>query len=134
MLVKVEVLREVGFLDEMYFLGVEDIDYSYQVLCSGWKLVVCYDAKVWHKVGCSRGIGNAPLDWYYNTRNRLYFGLCKIDSLSIRLRFITYFVAGQLVNLIKLPLKGKLTLLRASLVGIRDYIEGRLGEAPSGLL
>ncbi len=71
-LIRREVLKEVGYLDERLFAYFEDNDWIVRVMRAGWKLV--YDGRVgiYHKVSRTAGIGSPAAD-YYITRNRLEF-------------------------------------------------------------
>lgn len=73
MLVKSEVLRKVGLIDEKYFLYYEENDLCQRIKKIGYKLIYAPKSVVWHKVGMAAGIGS-PLTDYYTTRNRLLFG------------------------------------------------------------
>jgi GT2 family glycosyltransferase len=48
LLVRREVLRTVGLLDEGYFLYVEDIDWAYRAHRAGWRVTYVPDARVVH--------------------------------------------------------------------------------------
>lgn len=48
MLIKKEVIRKIGFLDEDYFLYWEDADFSFRAKKAGFKAVVVRDSIVWH--------------------------------------------------------------------------------------
>jgi GT2 family glycosyltransferase len=72
------ILDKIGLLDESYFMYVEDLDYSYKVWKSGYKLYHVIDSEVWHKVGTiHRGdeFKESRAYWYY--RNSLRFKLYK---------------------------------------------------------
>lgn len=74
MLVKREVFEKVGYFDERYFLYWEDIEFSVRAEKLGYPTLYVPDAKLWHKVSQSSGIGG-NLNDYYLTRNRLLFGM-----------------------------------------------------------
>jgi GT2 family glycosyltransferase len=86
MLLRKEVLRDVGSLDKKYFMYFEDADLSIRAKRKGWGVIFVPDAKIWHKVSQSSGIGG-PLNDYFITRNRLLFG---IRYASLRTRFALY--------------------------------------------
>ncbi|MDW7691032.1 glycosyltransferase family 2 protein [Flammeovirgaceae bacterium SG7u.111] len=48
-LVRKEVLDEVGLIDEEYFVYVEEMDWMHRMKKEGWKLSVALDSKVFHK-------------------------------------------------------------------------------------
>ncbi|MGA2675609.1 MAG: glycosyltransferase family 2 protein [Methanobacterium sp.] len=53
MLLRSEVLSQVGFLDENFFMYGEDIDYCYRIKKNGWKVNYYGEAKVIHYKGAS---------------------------------------------------------------------------------
>lgn len=73
LITKAEVLKKVGFFDEKYFMYLEDVDLCHRMKLAGYQLIFDPKIKIWHKVGQSSGIGS-PLNDYFITRNRLYFG------------------------------------------------------------
>ncbi len=74
MLLRSSALKEAGVFDKKYFLYLEDLDLSYRMKESGWKIVFAPKARLWHKVSQSSGIGS-NLNDYFITRNRLLFGM-----------------------------------------------------------
>lgn len=117
MLIKRELVEDVGILDKKYFLYLEDVDFSIRSKNLGYKLLFCPDSIVWHKnAGSSEGAGS-QIQQYYQTRNRLLF-------------FIKYG-----------PLKTKLTGIRLMLnllsnggsverKAVWDYLMGQFGKQP----
>ncbi len=59
-------LREVGLLDESFFMYHEDLDLGWRLWMSGWKNVLASDAVVYHKYEFSRSIKK----YYFMERNR----------------------------------------------------------------
>jgi GT2 family glycosyltransferase len=53
LLVKSEVIRQIGLLDARFFSSYEDADWSIRCKKAGWKLAVVPSAKIWHKVTSS---------------------------------------------------------------------------------
>lgn len=56
MLVRSTALKEVGLLDEDYFMYAEDLDLCYRVKEVGWKTYFCPFVKAYHYKGMSSGI------------------------------------------------------------------------------
>jgi len=75
MLIKKEVLQEIGLFDEKYFLYYEDNDLSKRVKKAGYKIVYAPKAILWHKNAGSAGGAGSSVQDYYITRNRLLFGI-----------------------------------------------------------
>jgi GT2 family glycosyltransferase len=70
MLMRLETLRQVGFLDERYFMYCEDVDFSLRIREAGLRIALAADAEMWHKNGAAMRHRSARHD-YYLTRNAL---------------------------------------------------------------
>lgn len=70
-LVRREVIAQVGILDPNYFLYWEETEWCIRAGRAGWKIVHVPQAKLWHK-GVKRDYQPKPYVTYYLTRNRLY--------------------------------------------------------------
>lgn len=75
MLVSRRTYRKVGGWNTKYFLYLEDLDYSERIRRRKGKLWYVPQAKIWHKNAGSTGGSGSQQHMYYQTRNRLYFGL-----------------------------------------------------------
>lgn len=64
-------LREIGLLDEDFFLYFEETDWCFRAKAAGHSSNFVPDAKLWHKVSVSFGGEGSPLALYFITRNRL---------------------------------------------------------------
>lgn len=94
-LVKSEIFKKIGFLNEKYFMYWEDVDFSTRLKKAGWQVKYYPDAYVWHKNAGSSGVASNLQDYFLN-RNRLYFGF-KYASIRTRLALLRQ----SLVKLIK---------------------------------
>ena len=74
MLVKRAVFERIGFLDERYFMYLEDMDLCHRARRAGFQLFYDPQAVVWHKNALSSGGSGSHLQTYFFTRNRLLFG------------------------------------------------------------
>lgn len=54
MLVKKQVFKDIGLLDERFFCGRDDFDFCRRATKAGYRLLYVPDGVVWHKVGRSR--------------------------------------------------------------------------------
>lgn len=78
MIVRSEVLREVGSFDESYFLYYEEVDLCRRARAAGWECYCVPASRVVHLVGQATGVTlrNAPLPrrpgYWFESRN-LYF-------------------------------------------------------------
>jgi len=72
--VKSQVFEKAGLFNELYFLYLEDADFSIRVKKSGFKIWYVPTAHIWHKNAKSSGVGGKLHD-YYLSRNRIIFGM-----------------------------------------------------------
>ncbi len=61
LLVKREVIEQVGLLDEKIFMYSEDVDFCFRIKKAGWKIVYFPEAKIIHYSGKSSGGEFNPL-------------------------------------------------------------------------
>src|SRR5205085_5590103 len=77
-LIRSEVIRDIGFLDEGFFLYFDDADYCRRARKAGWKIGFCQDARVVHLEGQSNTVpeSNRKLHrrprYYYVSRARYF--------------------------------------------------------------
>lgn len=70
-----DVFEKVGFFEDKLFLYYEDTDWSVRVQKAGLKTMYQPKSIIWHKnAGSTKGSGS-DLQVYYQTRNRVYFGM-----------------------------------------------------------
>ena len=117
-LIRREVVKDIGYLREKYFLYWEDADYSERARRAGWKVVYTPATFLWHKVSQASGIGS-HLNDYFLTRNRLDFGL-------------RYARPRTKAALIKESVKHLLGGRKWQKIGTRDFFLGRFGKGSWG--
>lgn len=121
MLIPMSVIMKIGLMDESYFMYVEDVDYSLNMVKHGINILYVPSAKLWHKVGSSSG-NKSKLTVYYGNRGR--FMLMNKYNFSITAKICLYNTR------IILLIKGLLTntnekyIFRAWI----DYKRGRTGK------
>jgi GT2 family glycosyltransferase len=71
-LIKTEVIRKIGLLDECFFYTCEDTDWTIRSLGAGYKALYVPSSVIWHKesMDVKRNAGKAFRD-FYNVRNTL---------------------------------------------------------------
>lgn len=75
MMIRRSVIDSVGYLDDHFYLYLEDLDYCLRAKVHGYSLRYNPDSVIWHvNAGSTGGAGN-PLHEYYITRNRLLVGM-----------------------------------------------------------
>ncbi len=119
LLIPVEVIKKVGYLTDDYFLYYEDTDYCMRVRENGFKIVYEPTAVLYHKESASTGGNLSKLYIYYNTRNRLMFN--ERFNKKNKITYMLYFYCTRLVKCILWLLKGRIDLIKVTLLAIDDY-------------
>lgn len=129
MLIKREVFREIGILDESYFLYNEDTDYCLRASRAGIKMVVDPLTIIYHKERSTDG-GWKPYHIYYLIRNKLIF--MKRYAPNVATLWTFYSVIG-LVGLtlsVKWVFQNRFDLISAYLHAVGDFNKGIIGKTP----
>ncbi|VYT78770.1 glycosyltransferase [Clostridium tertium] len=118
MLVRREVFEKVGLLPEEYFMYYEDVDFCKMVLDANYKLKVCTDSVIYHKVSSSSGGEDSPFSIKWCTRNRLIFmNKYKCDNYQFKSK--TFFYSTRIIRAIQYLLKGEINKYKSLLEGIK---------------
>lgn len=72
-LVPTSIFRQIGLLDNRYFMYFEDADFCQRLIKAGYHLLYVPTAVIWH-VNSGSSSAQSPLHDYFLTRNRLLFG------------------------------------------------------------
>lgn len=97
LLIKREVIDRIGVFDNNYFLYFEDVDYCIRARIAGFNIKYCPDAFIWHKNATSSGKPGSNLHLYYQTRNRLYFGM-KYGNLKTKMHLLVQAIKSLFGN------------------------------------
>lgn len=81
-----KIIQEIKEFDNNYFMYYEDVDLSLKVKKLGKEVWYIPKSILWHKNAASSGMAS-PLQDYFITRNRLYFGM-KHASLRTKVALI----------------------------------------------
>jgi hypothetical protein len=128
-LVPAAAFREVGILDERFFMYYEETDWLRRARDQGYRLLYRPEAVVYHRESASSGGGwMTPFKYYYANRNRLYLMRKHTASRGAYALFTAYFLAGRLVYLALHLLRLRPRLARALAQGVVDYYRGRMGR------
>lgn len=117
-LIPKQIIKEIGLLDESYFMYVEDLDYSYKIWKKSYKLYHVSSSQIWHKVGASSEgeISESSAYWYY--RNSLIFRIKRLKGIKRVTSIIFYFISIPYL-ILKWYLKKK-EIIKSLLKGMRD--------------
>jgi GT2 family glycosyltransferase len=102
MLVRADVFRTLGGLDERFFLYYEDIDFCLRARDAGWEVRMAPDAHALHE-GSKSTRGEPSLKVYHHARSRMLFFRQHIRAQRVafavsELAFIARHVATHLVR------------------------------------
>jgi hypothetical protein len=125
-LVKRQVIEQIGGLEERFFYYWEETDWCARAREHGWKVLFVPQARLWHK-GVQRDYHPGPNVTYYNTRNRFGFLARHHAPLSIWL----FAWARTLLTLTSWSVRPKWRHMRghrdAMWQGALDFLRGRWG-------
>lgn len=129
MLVKKEIVDEIGLLDTGYFMYFDETDWCARMIRAGYDLVYVPSAIVKHVVSASLGEGNLKL--YYMERSRIRFVLKNFDIIYIPV-FLFFLLIGTgfrfLKNVRKLNFRDTRLRLKAiswNIVNLRKTLKER---------
>ncbi|QIB27576.1 glycosyltransferase family 2 protein [Caloranaerobacter azorensis] len=90
MMVRREVIEEVGLLDENFFMYGEDIDWCYRIKKSGWKIVYYPKTKIIHYKGGSSKKKNPKIIYEFYRAMYLFFEKHYKNKYSKLTKYIVY--------------------------------------------
>lgn len=130
-LIKSEVVRKIGGLDERFFLYYEDTDWSLSTKEVGYKIVYAPSSKVYHKVSRTASQIGDPIIHYYHIRNALLLSQ-KHAPFFILIGIYIWSVIHYLKQVIKMViLPSKRDISKMIMRGIKDFHKGRFGQYKS---
>ncbi len=128
LLIKARAIREIGGLDEDFFLYHEDTDWSVRARKAGYAIMYAPAAKVYHKVSRTASALGSPKILYYDTRNVL---LLAKRHAPLPMRAGAYIVSiarygKQIIKILFAPSQREAA--RMIMRGIADFYKGRFGQ------
>lgn len=97
-LYKRQMLLEIGFLDERFFLNGEDTDLAFRANLLGWRAIVCTAALVRHRVSGSLG-QHSDKAVFFSARNHIWlFYKCMPQRLMVK--YLPALILHQLIYLV----------------------------------
>lgn len=115
-----DMLTDIGFFNEDFFLIYEDVDLSFRAQLNGYKCVFIPEAIVYHKA--SKSIGqDSDISIYFGHRNLEWVYFQNMPNYLI-LRTITFHIVYNIAALFFFTLKGKLNIfIKAKWDAIRGF-------------
>ncbi len=127
MLIKKDVINKVGLLDENYFLYLEDTDYSFRAIKSGFNIYYVSKSIIYHKVNAATAKDNSLLPIYYTLRNRLYFARKNLGAYYLFV--VVYLLLAFAIKL--LFSSNRKNLFNIISRAFKDYHQSRMGYCAS---
>jgi GT2 family glycosyltransferase len=123
LLVPISALREIGLIDETFFIYCEDVDFSLRLTRAGYALRYARAARLWHKGGSTVGHRSTRHD-YYTVRNTLALVRRYYPMQMPRAYFETFYRC-----VLPKVFRRQKERLAAACRGIADYRRGDVGKA-----
>jgi hypothetical protein len=120
--VRAEVFRRVGILDERFFLHWDDIDFCARARAAGFRVVSVLESQVFH--GAEKGHSRMTL--YYDFRNALLY-FSKHAAGVARLRAVKALLARNLVSCVYYLVTGRNAVATYLYQGLADFRHGNFG-------
>lgn len=123
-LIRADVFRRIGLLDERYFFSMEIADFCHRARQAGFQSIIVPTATASHSIQRS-GARRKSLYPYYTIRNRFLF-LRKHYARYATLWM--FWIAYSFALMVKTALAGERALSRAVWLGLADGVRGRFGN------
>lgn len=95
-LYKREMIDQIGFFDEDFFIQCDDTDLGFRAQIAGWKVFYVPSAKLYHKV--SNSIGKASEISVYYTQRNMELVRIKNVPVSILLFYLPQIIIGLVLD------------------------------------
>jgi GT2 family glycosyltransferase len=125
-MVRRDVIEEVGMLDPRFFLYWEETEWCLRAGLAGWKIVHVPRAKIWHK-GVQRLYKPKPSLMYYGTRNRLLMMKKHHAPLKVWIHTLAEILRTLASWSIRAKWRDKRPFRDAMWCGLVDFLWGRWG-------
>jgi len=118
-LIKQEIFKKIGLLDNTYFLYSEDVDFCYRLKQLGYKLKIIPSSSIFHKISKTTGV-DSTLMFYYFHRSKLMF-IYKNYSGIKKFFYLNLNIAIRYLRIFEYFIKGKKPLSKSIIKALREY-------------
>jgi len=118
MMVRMDVIKEIGLMTDIYFLYYEELDWGLRICNAGYEIHYVHNSLIYHKESITTGV-LSPLKIYYLNRSRLIYMRRNIHGLIFFVSFLYLIFISIPKNVIFRLIKGELKLLTAYSKAIR---------------
>ncbi len=126
-LVRRNVIEQIGMLDARFFYYWEEVEWCLRARKAGWGIVMTPAARLWHK-GVQQNYQPKPSVTYYGTRNRLM--MLQKHRVPLSTWLVTWSQLGRTLAswTLKPRWRGKRGHRDAMWRGMVDFVAGRHGR------
>jgi GT2 family glycosyltransferase len=118
MLVRSEAIRQVGFMDEAYFIFAEETDWCWRFKRAGWRCIFTPEARIIHLDGGGKSTGQLSIPMYVQLHKSLLIFFKKRRGLASYIAARAFFV---LCMLLRTAAWGTLCLCRQGKRSLHQY-------------
>lgn len=122
LLIRTQVIRQIGPMATHYFLYWEELDWCHRARRAGWSCRMVPQSVVWHRGNATTG-KQPLLQIRYHTRNQLHY-LWAFDRRRVGLQLLRNLQRGTY------PASRTPQQARAILQGTLDFLRGSRGQLP----
>lgn len=119
LLINLDAVREVGLLDETFFLYYEDLDWSLRFGDAGWRLRTVGTARLYHRVAASSGGEDTPWRRYHIARGSAVF-FRRHAGRGRPLPIALFRIGSAVRTMVRLMRQGNFPAAQAHLRGLAD--------------
>lgn len=134
MLIRTQVVLDIGFLGDDYFAVCEDLDYCARAKRAGYKIWYAPKSVIWHVESASSGGHEAPQYVYYQTRNYFIYHTMWADNFIQLASSRAYYFTWLFKRIISCLLRGKWRAAVGILLGLVDAVSGKVGRQTYSVL
>lgn len=122
MLIPNQTFKDIGMMDETYFMYYDDTDFCARVFDSSYRIKYVPNSFLWHKVSSSSGGEDSPFKVYYLNRNKLYYMKKHKKYVRVSAVLYTFFKCFVLWALSPIYKKKNKLIFKA----FKDYFSGKM--------
>lgn len=126
LLIRSEVVQQIGLLDPTYFMYFEDVDWSLRCKKASYQVVVVPQARIYHKGTNDQIACKSPTVWFYFRRNQCLF-MRRYIGWRVWSLFLKRYTLACLLQLQSAIQEGDLEKANAVMDGWWAGITGRYG-------
>lgn len=127
-MIKTSVFKQIGYLDEEFFLSNEDLDFCLRAQKQGIFTYYCGNAKAYHKIAVDLGGIHNPLYIYYQVRNTLLCHKKNLKKYHFTFSMLNYLLISVTRRILRLTFAGEFYKAKYIFMGIYDFFLGNFEE------